>query len=124
MSTTTPESTAPSILPGAVLPPLCAARVAAVQALAAAHGITGTMTDARIIGHRLAWDAHAAGEYPRPALDDAASLAALVPDLAAAVWHAVAGATVLGPWCCDTPGAHRDRMARLGVILRDAGRVR
>lgn len=71
-----------------------------------------------ILARRIAWDAHAAVDYPRPMLADAVDLAASWPTLSSVVWHLVAGATILGPGCdCQSPAAHRDALVELAVII-------
>lgn len=80
-------------------------------------------TQLELCAHRLIWDAPAAGEYPRPLLEDSARVAMLWPELAAVVWHHAAGATILGGSCeCvaspSHPAGHRDALISLGRALR------
>jgi hypothetical protein len=74
--------------------------------------------DLSVLAYRIGWDAPAAGEYPRPMLADAYALAAVRPDLSDRVWHHVAGATILGGYCCGTPASHRDALVALARELR------
>lgn len=104
----------------AALPDACAHRGDVVRDYAERAGITVHTSDIGVIAWRLAWDAPAAGEYPRPMLQDAADLAELRPDLAADVWHHVAGATILGPLCCHHPAGHRDALTAIAREIREA----
>lgn len=100
------------------MPDRCAARAREVREYADRAGILGNSQDLDIIARRLAWDSHAAGEYPRPMLSDAVDLAAAWPVLSLVVWHLVAGATILGPGCdCQPPAHHRDALVELAVII-------
>lgn len=99
----------------------CARRADIVRAHAERLEVRGqSTTDLDIIAHRIAWDAHAAGEYPRPMLSDAVDLQRVRPELAQVMWHHVAGATILGPGCCGTPASHRDALVELARALRGA----
>lgn len=99
--------------------PACDARATAVREYATR---AGCVPESVLVGSRIAsrmvWDAPAAAEYPRAMLSDAADAAALWPDLAAAVWHHAAGATILGTYCCGTPGSHRDALADIAREIR------
>jgi hypothetical protein len=101
------------------LPDACLARAKRVRGDWHDHHDEQTVTtrpDA--IVYRLGWDAHAAGEYPRPVLEDAASVARWQNQLSDTVWHHAAGATILGGYCCGTPASHRDALVNLARVLR------
>jgi hypothetical protein len=110
------------------LAPECARRAEIVRAYAVALGESpaglrlGGAVDRSALAWRLGWDAHAAGEIPRPALADGLGVEELAPELAERAWHAIAGATILGGYCCGTPASHRDDMAELGREIREATR--
>lgn len=97
----------------------CAARATAVREYAESIGVNGQPgCDLLTVARRLAWDAYAAGEYPRPLLSDAVDLVNVYGVMSAVVWHLVAGATILGPGCdCQPPGAHRDALVQLSTIV-------
>lgn len=100
------------------MPARCAARADAVRAYAETLELGQGTRDMLILARRISWDAHAAGDYPRPMLSDALDLSAAWPLLAEAMWHLVAGATILGPGCdCQPPAAHRDALVNLAVIV-------
>lgn len=97
----------------------CATRARIVRDYATRAGIggQGRMTP-DVLAYRIAWDAPAAGDYPRPMLSDAVDCELIAPELAGRVWHHVAGATILGPLCCGTPASHRDALAAIAREIR------
>lgn len=100
------------------LPPRCAERAETVRVYARDTARGQGTRDLGTLTLRILWDAPAASEYPRPALSDAADLAAVRPDLAGTGWHHTAGATILGPGCdCNTPAGHRDALQALARTL-------
>lgn len=104
------------------MPDRCQARADEVRQAAERAGIVGQSTDALIIARRIAWDAHAASEYPRPMMSDAIDLCALYPASTSVIWHLVAGATILGAGCdCQPPAHHRDELVKLAVIIAGDG---
>lgn len=105
-------------VPRAMFDGPCMARGEQVARYAARVGIVGREVPFTALVWRLAWDAPAAGEYPRPMMQDAADLAHVRPDLAARVWHHAAGATILGAYCCGAPAHHRDALTDLARELR------
>ena len=112
----TPDGRPAGLVP---LPAACSARADRLRDHAAANGMHGDPgRDLTVLAYRLGWDAHAAGEYPRPCLEDAADTAAVLPYLGQTVWHHTAGATILAGQCCGTPASHRDALVELGKLLR------
>lgn len=104
------------------MPDKCQARADMVRESAERAGIVGQSTDALIVARRIAWDAHAASEYPRPMMSDAIDLCALYPAMSSVIWHLVAGATILGAGCdCQPPAHHRDDLVNLAVIIAGDG---
>lgn len=99
------------------LAPACMARADYTRRLAECNGVTAQDTPLSALVWRLAWDAPAAGDIPRPMLQDAADTARAFPALSVRVWHHVAGATILGTYCCGTPAAHRDALITLAREL-------
>lgn len=102
------------------MPDACQRRADVVRSHAEAIGVVGQSNGRTldILARRIAWDSHAAGEYPRPMMSDATDLAAAYPAMSSVVWHLVAGATILGPGCdCQTPAAHRDELVNLACII-------
>jgi hypothetical protein len=96
--------------------PECEARADLVRELAQSLAPHASIPSLDVLAWRLSWDAPAAGEYPRAMLADGRAVDALAPDLSARAWHAIAGATILGRYCCGTPASHRDA---LGDIARE-----
>lgn len=102
------------------MPEACQRRADVVRGIAERAGIVGQANgrDPWILARRIAWDSHAAGEYPRPMMADAVDLAAAYPAMSSVVWHLVAGATILGPGCdCQAPAAHRDELVNLATMI-------
>lgn len=102
------------------MPDACQRRADVVRRHAESLGIVGQSNGrtAGILARRIAWDSHAAGEFPRPMMSDAVDMCEAYPAMSSVVWHLVAGATILGPGCdCQTPAAHRDELVNLAVII-------
>lgn len=101
------------------MPAACQRRADVVRTHAESIGVTGQAdVDVLNLARRIAWDSHAAGEYPRPMMSDAVDLVALYPAMSSPVWHLVAGATILGPGCdCQPPAWHRDALVQLAHII-------
>lgn len=102
------------------MPAACQRRADAVRDLAESHDIRGQANgrDLLILARRIAWDSHAAGEYPRAMMADAVDLSTAYPAMSSVVWHLVAGATILGPGCdCQPPAWHRDALVQLAHIV-------
>lgn len=119
-------ATGPNVSAGcactARMPAACDQRAASVSARWESFASESSKTYAAAaslesIAHRIAWDAPAAGEYPRPMLTSAAALAWRRPEMTAQVWHHAAGATILGDYCCGTPASHRDALVQMAREL-------
>ena len=100
------------------LPDVCKDRADYVRTFAEQRGLTGEFRTFEALAYRLAWDAPAASEFIRPVLADAADVEHARPDLADAVWHHAAGATILGTSCCGTPADHRDALVAMAATLK------
>lgn len=116
-ATTAPEFTGITGRP--VLADACRERGEYVRDLAHRAGLDhGHTFVPTTLAMRIGYDSHAAAEFPKVMLADACDVERMFPDDAAHVWHAVAGATILGRLCCGAPAHHRDALVEYAAAIR------